>query len=432
MEIYNRLLYNHTVQGELVMDCFAGSGTCTVAALIAGRNVVAIEPEQRQIDGIAARIDDVQQLMQIMGADGKLVEVTATTLDGGQRAGALIDQLSKQVHKDKASLARAEQLKAKEQRQAEQEAKKKKKEEEAEAARKKKEADERKKEKQRLQDEQIKQTEAIKRKAEELASKPAKKPKLVTKKTTTKAPISPSKPTAAVPVTPPEPTPTETGAAAAARRAEPPKTTSTAAKPKPSTAQAPQIPPAKATAKTPAPVHKAPPTTKSVSTKPTATTPVSTAVETSPKKGQSNITHKSIDTSTPAAVGKRKRTETPTIGEPQEPKQKKAKGKGKTRGRPKQRPAPSGIFAQAPIEEEEGDEISHDEATDDSGQESEFDEGNWDFYRRGKLLAPSFINVHKQERAMAVYGRLLGDQAAKEQGEAELHAAPFTPQEAEV
>ena len=52
MEIYSRLIHNHTIQGELIMDCFAGSGTCSVAALLSGRDVIAIEPDHGQIEGI--------------------------------------------------------------------------------------------------------------------------------------------------------------------------------------------------------------------------------------------------------------------------------------------------------------------------------------------------------------------------------------------
>ena len=91
MGLWSRLIHNHTIQGELVMDCFAGSGICSVAALLSGRNVVAIEPDARQIDGIAARIEDVQLLLQAMDDEGKFIEVSPATLDGGQRAGSSLD-----------------------------------------------------------------------------------------------------------------------------------------------------------------------------------------------------------------------------------------------------------------------------------------------------------------------------------------------------
>ena len=96
MEVFARLVRNHTVRGDLVMDCFAGSGTCTVAALIAGRNVMAIEPDQRQIDGISARLEDVQLQLQTVDEEGKFLEVTPETLDSGQRAGAILDKIARQ------------------------------------------------------------------------------------------------------------------------------------------------------------------------------------------------------------------------------------------------------------------------------------------------------------------------------------------------
>ena len=128
--MYARLIRNHTMRGELIMDCFAGSGTCTVAALIAGRNVMAIEPDQRQIDGISARLEDVQLQLQTVDEDGKFLEVTPETLDSGQRAGPILDKIANRVLRKQNAAIREERLKAKEQRIA---LKAKKQEEEAAA-----------------------------------------------------------------------------------------------------------------------------------------------------------------------------------------------------------------------------------------------------------------------------------------------------------
>ena len=446
MEIYSRLLHNHTIQGELVLDCFAGSGTCSVAALMSGRNVMAIEPEQRQIDGISARIEEVQLLLQTVDDVGNFVEVTPETLDGGQRAGALLDQMSKKVHKRQMSVARAAHVKDKEQRKTDQAEQKRKKDEELELANQKKAETQRKKEQQKQEEEARKQTEAIKRKATELAAKQQKKQKVLAKMspptqpitTTTPAPQI-SSPVRHIPkksVSPPKSKPAPVSASKTTTVAPLKAVTLPATKPivkapvattqpvkAPPKAKTVPIKPATATAAAagttkPTPAEKTPPIGKSP-VKVVATKTV--AGEKSPKKGAGTtgatetLTFKLKLAGTSGKVaGKRKRseaeTEHPVVTTPGP-----AHKKPKSRGRPKQRAAPVDIFPPTIVESQDDGEMTHDEATDDSGNESEFDESNWDFRRRGgKLLPPSFANVKKQEAAMAVYSRLLGEQVRLE------------------
>ena len=127
MEIYSRLLMNHTVQGELVMDCFAGSGTCTVAALISGRNVIAIEPDQRQVEGIQIRIDEVQTLLQTTDNESRFITVTPITLDEGQRAGPVVDKIQRSADKAVRTASRQAAAKERETKKANQAANKKRK-----------------------------------------------------------------------------------------------------------------------------------------------------------------------------------------------------------------------------------------------------------------------------------------------------------------
>ena len=200
MEIYSRLIHNHTIRGELVMDCFAGSGTCSVAALIAGRNVMAIEPDQRQIDGIAARLEDVQLQLQTADDDGKMIDVTPETLDGGQRAGAMMDKLSKKVQRKKKTVARSAQVKAKEQRKVDQAEKKKQKATDKDEEKKKKEEEKAKKDQQKKIDDEKKKADAQKKKDDELAAKQAKAAAKKPKSTPKTSP--PTEPAATSPVTP--------------------------------------------------------------------------------------------------------------------------------------------------------------------------------------------------------------------------------------
>ena len=98
-------------------------------------------------------------------------------------------------------------------------------------------------------------------------------------------------------------------------------------------------------------------------------------------------------------AGKRKRVEAEeTVTESVQP----AKQKSKIRGRPKQKTAPKNIFSSSlVVSQEEDEELTHDEMTDDSGNDDEFDPKDWDFYRRGgKLLKPQFRNEKKQAAAM--------------------------------
>jgi DNA modification methylase len=60
LELFTRPLLNHTQQGELVFDPFAGSGTCLIAAEQTGRRCVAVELDPAWCDVIRDRYERLQ------------------------------------------------------------------------------------------------------------------------------------------------------------------------------------------------------------------------------------------------------------------------------------------------------------------------------------------------------------------------------------
>ncbi len=56
-----------TLPGDIVLDCFAGSGNTAVASLRLGRRAIAIEIEQKWAQGIAAKVRDEAGVLPING-----------------------------------------------------------------------------------------------------------------------------------------------------------------------------------------------------------------------------------------------------------------------------------------------------------------------------------------------------------------------------
>jgi len=55
------LIRTYTNEGDTVLDATAGSGTTAVAAVLEGRNVIAIEKEQKYYDVMCRRVKDAQE-----------------------------------------------------------------------------------------------------------------------------------------------------------------------------------------------------------------------------------------------------------------------------------------------------------------------------------------------------------------------------------
>ena len=102
--LYDRLIRNHTLLDETVLEVFAGSGSGAVAALLAGRNCVSVESEHEQCRGIEARILELQRIVfyfrDLPAADNaEIRQVTPAELDSGLTEFKAIDEVERQTSK---------------------------------------------------------------------------------------------------------------------------------------------------------------------------------------------------------------------------------------------------------------------------------------------------------------------------------------------
>jgi site-specific DNA-methyltransferase (adenine-specific) len=62
LEVVQRAIELNTLNGDVVLDCCAGSGTSGIACMNLGRNYILIEKEQKYIDIINKRIENYKQI----------------------------------------------------------------------------------------------------------------------------------------------------------------------------------------------------------------------------------------------------------------------------------------------------------------------------------------------------------------------------------
>jgi len=60
LKLIEDLILIHSNEGQLILDCFAGSGTTAIAAINTNRNYILMEKEQEYINIINKRIDEVK------------------------------------------------------------------------------------------------------------------------------------------------------------------------------------------------------------------------------------------------------------------------------------------------------------------------------------------------------------------------------------
>jgi site-specific DNA-methyltransferase (adenine-specific) len=61
LELLKRLIALCTLEGDLVLDPFCGSGTTGVACVLLGRNFIGIDLDQSYLDLTAKRIESVNE-----------------------------------------------------------------------------------------------------------------------------------------------------------------------------------------------------------------------------------------------------------------------------------------------------------------------------------------------------------------------------------
>ena len=59
LEMIKNIIKHSSNKGDIVLDCFMGSGTTAVACKELGRNFIGIEKEQEYIDLSTKRINDI-------------------------------------------------------------------------------------------------------------------------------------------------------------------------------------------------------------------------------------------------------------------------------------------------------------------------------------------------------------------------------------
>ena len=84
--IWDYIIKHHSAPADYCMELFPGSGSATVAGLLAGRNMVAIDNDGFQVRGLQARIQDVQTVVNMTIPSEEQAEhypVTVEALDNG-------------------------------------------------------------------------------------------------------------------------------------------------------------------------------------------------------------------------------------------------------------------------------------------------------------------------------------------------------------